>query len=99
MGEESGAVRRGAGGGWSIAIDCRVETWVVIHLELAIELKSASSSEGLTPQQIETAGQIRALFEKNGKASLVALCVVGCGVCATGFLASVIDLQGQDREP
>jgi hypothetical protein len=44
------------------AVDCGVEKWVVVHLELPVKLEAPLPVKRILPQLIETLGQVGSLF-------------------------------------
>ena len=43
-------------------VDGGVELWVVVHLELTVELEAAAAGENVGPEQVETLGKVVALL-------------------------------------
>lgn len=80
-------------------INRRIERRVVVHFELAVELETALSGEGLPPETIEAAGEIAALCLQNFEALMVALCMACGRVGASDFFLRMKKLEGKDREP
>src|SRR6185437_1853454 len=97
MGEvkEESAARPGR----NTAVDRRVKGRVVVHLELAIEFEAPGAVQRGPPEPIEAAGEVCALFGKDGQTLPVAFGVTRRTVGAFGLLAGVVDFQREDGEP
>jgi len=79
-----------------IAINHRVQGWVVVHLELTVELETAAVMEHVRPKLRETGCQVIALLIQHGEAVAVALLVLRCG--AVQLLGGVEYFEGEDRK-
>jgi hypothetical protein len=80
-------------------IDRRIELWVVIHLELAVEFEAAFAGMDLCPEDVEATGKIVTLFGKKCEPVTVFLAVrLGCRG-ALRFFGGVVDLELKDGEP
>jgi hypothetical protein len=54
------------------SVHSRVQRWVVIHFELAIELETSLAVQNLLPQPVERRSQVVPLFRQNPQAFLIA---------------------------
>ena len=82
-----------------IAIYGWVQRWIVVHLQLAIELELARAGEGFTPEVIQTSGEVFALGFEDCKPFEVTLRVTLIGAGSLCFLTRMVDLERQNREP
>jgi hypothetical protein len=81
-----------------VGVDGGVEIWVVIHLQLAVELESATACEDLLPERVETSSEVVALLPEQEEACEVALAMGLGGVGAAGLFGSVVELEREDGE-
>jgi len=79
-------------------VDGGVEVWVVIHLELSVELKAAMACEDLLPELVEAGGEVVALLAQQVETGEVALAMGLGGGGAMGLLGGVVDLEREDGE-
>jgi hypothetical protein len=79
-----------------IGIKHGIESWIVVHLELPIELEAAAVLEDILPELGEAAGEIVALLGQHGQPFAVALAVLRRG--AVELLGGVKDLEREDGE-
>jgi hypothetical protein len=73
-----------------------VKGWIVVHLQLAVELETAATCEDVGPEGVETGREIGTLFVQHEKPGMVAVLMFGCG--AVELLLGVEDLEGEDGE-
>ncbi len=71
---------------------------IVVHLHLAIELKTAFAGKDLPPKRIETVCKIHALLFKNGKAVFIAMAMSVGGGFTLGLLTRVVNLQRKNGQ-
>src|ERR1035437_2755554 len=64
--------------GGLMSVDRRIEFRVVIHLQLTVEFEAPLAVEDLSPERIQTCGEVISLLLEQGKAAEVLL-VVGLG--------------------
>ena len=81
-----------------MGVDGGVEVWVVIHLELAVELEAAMACEDLLPELVEAGGEVVALLAQQVETGEVALAMGLGGGGAMGLLGGVVDLEREDGE-
>jgi len=77
-----------------IAVEYRVQRWVVVHLELAVELETASVMEYVLPQLRETCSEVVALLVQHRQTIAVALPVLRGG--AVQLLRGMEDPECED---
>jgi hypothetical protein len=81
-----------------MSVDSGVEVWVVIHLELAVEIEAATTCEDLLPELVEAGGEVCALLAEQVETGEVALAMSLGGGGAMGLLGGVVELEGKDGE-
>jgi len=77
------------------AVDCGVESGVVVHLELAVKFEAPRACQRLAPQQIEAAGEVCALISEDCEAVAVAFAVIGGSVGSFSLFPGMVDLERQ----
>ena len=88
--------------GGTIEVDGGVESGVVVHFELLVELETARADEGGLPEVFEAVGEVGALGFEDGETIAIALGVAGwrgwIGDGAVDFFARMEDLEGEEGE-
>lgn len=79
-----------------IAIEHGIERWIVVHLELAVELETAVPGEDVGPKLGQADGEIGALRLENLEPLPVAIAVGFAGFGAAGLLGRVEDFERKD---
>ena len=79
-------------------VDGGVEFGVVVHLELAIKFEATAAGVYVSPEGIETGGEVGALLGKKGEAIAVFFAVGFVSGGALGFFGGVVELEGEDGE-
>ena len=81
------------------SIDRRIESRIVIHLQLAIELESPRARQRIAPQRVEALGKIKSLFLENGESGAIAFRMAGRSFLPLRLFPRVINLERQNRKP
>jgi hypothetical protein len=79
-------------------VEDRIESGVVVHLELAVELEAAASGSDVIPELGKAAGKVVALLVEYSETLAVPFAMLGRGGRAVGLFGRVEDFERKDGE-
>ncbi len=82
-----------------IGVDRWIQRWIVVHLQLSIELEAARAAQGFAPEGIKAPGEVGTLLFEHSEPCAVALLVAFWSIHAFRLFARVVDLEREDGEP